>query len=86
MGQIKDIELIPIGNAQGVCISEPLIQKYGFTGRLVLEETNRGILIRKADEDKQLSWEDTFKSMARAKEDWRDLDVTLMDGLSDNDS
>ena len=79
MGQIKDIELIPIGNAQGVCISEPLIQKYGFTGRLVLEETNRGILIRKADED-------TFKSMARAKEDWRDLDVTLMDGLSDNDS
>lgn len=86
MGQIKDIKLISIGNSQGVCISKPLIQKYGLTDRLVLEETDRGILIRKPDEDKKLSWEDTFKSMAQEKEDWRDLDVTLMDGLTKDDA
>lgn len=48
---------------------QPLIQKYGFTGRLVLEETDQGILIRKVEKDKQLSWEYMFKAMAIKKEE-----------------
>jgi hypothetical protein len=28
-----------------------------------------------------LSWQDTFKEMAREREDWSDLDVTVADGL-----
>ena len=43
------------------------------------------ILLRKPDEDNQFSWEDTFKAMAQ-EEDWRDLDVTLMDGLANDDA
>lgn len=70
MGQHKDTKLISIGNSQGIRISKPLLQKYGFMDRLVLEETDRGILIRKPDEDNQLSWEETFKTMAQEKEDW----------------
>jgi antitoxin MazE len=54
--------------------------------RLVLEETDRGILIRKPEDDNQLSWEDTFKAMAEEEEDWSDLDITLMDGLADDDA
>ena len=82
MRQTKDTKLIPIGNSQGIRISKLLLQKYGFIDRLVLEETDRGILIRKPDEDNQFSWEDTFKAMAQEEEDWRDLEVTLMDGLA----
>jgi len=51
---------------------------------LVLEETEQGILLRKKREDK-LSWEDTFKAMAEEGEDWTDLDVTLLDGLEEDD-
>ena len=72
MRQTKDTKLIPIGNSQGIRISKPLLQKYGFMDRLVLEETDRGILIRKPDEDNRFSWEDTFKAMAQQEEDWRD--------------
>ena len=82
MRQTKDTKLIPIGNSQGIRISKLLLQKYGFIDRLVLEETDKGILIRKPDEDSQFSWEDTFKAMAQEEEDWSDLDVTLMDGLA----
>ncbi len=86
MGQHKDTKLISIGNSQGIRISKPLLQKYGFIDRLVLEETDRGILVRKPDEDSRFSWEDTFKATAHAKEDWRDLEVTLMDGLENSDT
>lgn len=86
MGQINDVKLIPIGNSKGIRLSKILLQKYGFTDRLVLEETDRGILIRKPEEDNQLSWEDTFKTIAHEEENWSDLDVTLMDGLADDDS
>ena len=86
MRQTKDAKLIPIGNSQGIRISKLLLQKYGFIDRLVLEETDRGILIRKPDEDNQFSWEDTFKAMAQEEEDWRDLEVTLMDGLANDDA
>ena len=86
MRQTKDTKLIPIGNSQGIRISKLLLQKYGFIDRLVLEETDREILIRKPDEDNQFSWEDTFKAMVQEEEDWHDLEVTLMDGLANDDA
>ncbi|MCY3956219.1 MAG: hypothetical protein OXF47_09540 [Nitrospira sp.] len=44
------------------------------------------LLIRKPDEDNQFSWEKTFKAIAQEEEDWRDLEVTLMDGLANDDA
>lgn len=82
----QDIKLIPIGNSKGIRISKALLQKYGFVDQLVLEETDRGILIRKPESNTQLSWADTYKEMAQASEDWSDLDITLEDGLSDDDT
>ena len=32
--------------------------------------------------DERLSWEDTYKDMAREREDWSDLDATVGDGLA----
>jgi len=78
----RDVKLVPIGNSQGVRIPKSLLQKYGFSGSLVLEETGQGILLRKKREDK-LSWEETFRAMAKEGEDWTDLDATLLDGLEE---
>ena len=72
-----------IGNSQGVRIPKALLQKYDLSDLLVLEETEQGILLRKKQEDK-LSWEETFKAMAREDEDWTDLDAALSDGLEEH--
>ena len=80
----RDIKLVPIGNSKGIRIPKALLQKYGLKNSLLLEETERGLLLRKKDDDK-LSWEDTYKAMANEKEDWADFDATLLDGLEDDD-
>ena len=82
--RVKDIKLVSIGNSKGVRIPKALLQKYGFNSSLLLEETDRGLLLRKKDDNK-LSWEDTYKAMANEKEDWDEFDATLLDGLEDED-
>jgi antitoxin MazE len=79
----KDVKLVPIGNSQGIRIPKALLQKYGFSDSLVLEETDQGLLLRNKQDDK-LSWEETFKAMAEEGEDWTDLDAALPDGLEDD--
>ena len=80
----RDIKLVPIGNSKGVRIPKALLQKYGLSSSLLLEETDRGLLLRKKDDDK-FSWEDTYRAMAKEKEDWVDFDTALLDGLDDED-
>ncbi|MBW2654059.1 MAG: AbrB/MazE/SpoVT family DNA-binding domain-containing protein [Deltaproteobacteria bacterium] len=80
----RDIKLVPIGNSKGVRIPKSLLQKYGFNQFLLLEETEKGLLLRKKD-DKTLSWEDTYMAMADEKENWNDFDITLLDGLDDEE-
>ena len=80
----RDIKLIPIGNSKGVRLPKELLQKYGFDNSLLLEETDRGLLLRNKSDGK-ISWEDTYKAMAVEQEDWRDFDITLLDGLKDED-
>ncbi len=76
----RDIKLVQIGNSKGIRIPKFLIQKYNFNKELLLEETEKGLLLKKK-EDKQLSWEETYKAMADEKENWDDFDLTIMDGL-----
>ena len=80
----RDIKLVPIGNSKGVRIPKSLLQKYGFNQFLLLEETEKGLLLRKKN-DKTLSWEDTYMAMADEKENWNDFDITLLDGLDDEE-
>ena len=80
----RGVKLVPIGNSKGVRIPKPLLQKYGLKESLLLEETDRGLLLRKKEESK-LSWEDTYKAMADEKEQWDDFETTLLDGLEDED-
>jgi len=80
----RDTKLIPIGNSKGVRIPKALIQKYGLKQYLLIEETDRGLLLRNKDESK-LTWEDTYKAMADEKEHWDDFEKALLDGLEDEE-
>lgn len=79
----RDIKIVHIGNSMGIRLPKTLLQKYGFTNSLLLEETDQGLLLRKKQDDK-LSWADTYKAMANEGEDWSDYDSTLVDGLEDD--
>lgn len=80
----RDAKLVPIGNSKGVRIPKALLQKYGLKNSLLIEETDKGLLLRNK-EDSKLSWEDTYKSMADEKEHWDDFDTTILDGLEEDD-
>ncbi|MBI5593236.1 MAG: AbrB/MazE/SpoVT family DNA-binding domain-containing protein [Deltaproteobacteria bacterium] len=80
----RDAKIVPIGNSKGVRIPKELLQKYGLKNSLLIEETDKGLLLRNKEESK-LSWEDTYKTMANEKENWDDFDKTLLDGLEDED-
>lgn len=77
---IRDIKLISIGNSKGLRLPKALLQKYGWSDSLVLEETDEGIYLYSKEKNK-LSWQETFRAMAAEDEDWSDLDVTVADGL-----
>ncbi len=83
--RVKDLKIIHIGNSRGIRIPKKILEKYGFGDSIVLEETDRGILLRHKEEENKLSWEETFKAMAEVKEDWNDFDIALLDGLEDDD-
>ena len=82
--RVRDIKLVPIGNSKGVRLPKALLEKYGLNNSLLLEETDRGLLLRKKADNK-LSWENTYKAMATEKESWDDFDETLLDGLEGED-
>ncbi|KHD07306.1 hypothetical protein PN36_03600 [Candidatus Thiomargarita nelsonii] len=77
---IRDTRLVTIGNSKGIRLPQILLNKYSIFNELFLEETERGILLRKKEENK-LSYEETYKAIAEAQEDWTDFDQTLLDGL-----
>ena len=76
-----ELRLGAIGNSLSVRLPKTVLDKYGIKGELVLEERSEGLLLRNK-RDKRLSWEDTFKEMAREREDWSDHDAAMTDGLN----
>jgi len=75
-----ELKVVPIGNSRGVRLPKAVLDKYAIKGELVLEERTEGLLLRNK-RDKRLSWEDTFREMAKEREDWNDLDAAMADGL-----
>jgi antitoxin MazE len=75
-----ELKVVPIGNSRGVRLPKAVLDKYAIKGELVLEERQEGLLLRNKG-DKRLSWEETFREMAKEREDWRDLDAAMADGL-----
>jgi antitoxin MazE len=75
-----ELKIIPIGNSRGVRLPKEIIERYAIEETIVLEVREEALVFRNK-QDKRLSWEDTFKAMAREREDWSDLDSAIADGL-----
>ena len=74
-------KLITIGNSKGIRLPKKLIEKYHLHDSLNLEEKKDGILIKADLPENKLTWEETYREMAAAKEDWTDLDLLADDGI-----
>lgn len=80
--KVLHLPLIPIGKSRGVRLPAALLEKYGFSGTILLEERAGEVVLRpKPKKDTKLSWEETAKQMAAEHEDWSDLEATAGDGL-----
>ena len=72
-----------IGNSRGIRLPVALLRKYHITDTIVAEEKPDEIVLRPARRTRpKLSWEETAKAMAAAKEDWSDWESTSADGLN----
>ena len=76
---VRELKLIDIGNSRGIRLPRVMLQKYGWSNSLVVEETDDGVFLRGGAD--RLSWEDTYRAMAAEGEDWSDLDAAIADGL-----
>ena len=77
---VVEIKVVPIGNSRGVRLPKSVLAKYAIGESVVLEEREEGVLLR-SKKDKRLSWEETYKDMARERENWSDFETTTADGL-----
>ncbi|MFZ0451680.1 MAG: AbrB/MazE/SpoVT family DNA-binding domain-containing protein [Desulfatiglandaceae bacterium] len=82
ISKVKTIKIVPIGNSKGIRLPKTLLQKYGFSENVIIEEKSDGLLLKRST-DRKLSWEEGFKEMDREKENWDSFDSTLMDGLDE---
>ena len=81
---IVELKVVQIGNSRGVRLPKAVLERYQINEALVLETREDGLLLRGIN-DKRMTWEETFKAMAGATEDWSDLDTTAADGLAPGD-
>ena len=71
-----------IGNSRGIRLPAGMLRKYHITDTVIAEELTNEIVLRagRASQPK-LSWAETAKAMAAAKEDWSEWETTAGDGL-----
>lgn len=74
------LKLAQIGNSQGVRLPKTLQRKYGWATEILAEDRPEGLLLRRSKRGK-LSWDDTFKAMAKSNENWSEWDVATADGI-----
>ncbi len=71
-----------IGNSRGVRIPAATLRRYLIGDAVIMEEREEGILLRPMSaNDRRLSWAETARAMAEAREDWSDWDAVSADGL-----
>ncbi len=75
-----ELKVVRIGNSRGVRLPKAVLERYEIKDALVLEAREEGLLLR-GKKDKRMTWEETYRDMARVREDWSDLDGTVADGI-----
>jgi antitoxin MazE len=77
-----ELKVIRIGNSRGVRLPKEVLSRYQIREAVVLEVRDDGLLL-KGKRDGKLSWEETYRACARERENWKDLEATLADGLDE---
>jgi hypothetical protein len=75
------IPLTRIGKFQGIRLTSGMIRRHGFGEGLILEERGAEVVLRSPKTPPKLSWQDTYKEMAAAAEDWSEWDGVSADGI-----
>ena len=78
--KIVELKIVAIGNSRGVRLPKAIVERYAIEDTIVLDVREEALVFRNK-RDERLSWEDTFKAMAREREDWRNFEGTVADGL-----
>jgi antitoxin component of MazEF toxin-antitoxin module len=74
------LKLTQIGNSRGIRLPSDVIQRYKLDKTVIVEQRPNELAIRSSNQ-KKLTWKETYKQMAAAREDWSEFDVTADDGL-----
>jgi antitoxin component of MazEF toxin-antitoxin module len=77
---MTELKLSKIGNSKGIRFPAALLKRYHIEDVVLVEEGTDSITLR-PKHSKKLSWQQTAAEMARAKENWNDLESTVSDGL-----
>ena len=77
-----ELKVIRIGNSRGVRLPKEVLARYRIREAVVLEVREEGLLL-KGKRDGKLTWEETYRASARERENWKDFETTLADGLDD---
>lgn len=78
------LTLTRIGKARGVCLPAGMIRRHGLDKGVILEDRGHEIVLRAGDSPHKLSWEETYREMSAAGEDWSEWDAVLGDGLNES--
>jgi antitoxin component of MazEF toxin-antitoxin module len=74
------LKLTRIGNSRGIRLPAEVIERYKLDKDILLELRPEELALR-AKSRKKLTWEETYKQMAAAREDWSDFDGAIDDGI-----
>jgi antitoxin MazE len=75
-----ELKITRIGNSRGVRLPAEVIRKYKLGDSVIMEQRPTEIALR-PKKQKKLTWKDTYREMAVAREDWSDLENVSSDGL-----
>jgi antitoxin MazE len=79
---MKTLELTVtrVGNSRGVRLPANVLRRYRIGDTVVMEQRPDEIALRPKRSGK-LTWEETARAMAAAKEDWSDWECAAADGF-----
>ena len=84
MNQVIELSLAQIGNSRGIRLPSVLIRKHGLENGLILEDRGHELVITPKGGPQKLSWEETYKEMAAAGENWSEWESLVADGSDSN--
>ncbi len=74
-------KIVKLGNSKGIRIPKSMLIRAGLKDEVVMQEVNGGILIQPVE---KLSWDETYKEIGVAHENWSDWTEFDLDRLNED--